>query len=170
MEDGDQRRRSAYRGNLVFTFSWLKNASEVRPTGTSAGMDTYPGLKTLGNTSTEPQVLAAWNKLFKTSDPLSWISSVSDDEVGIPAQDNAYKSPSANVFPLSSNPFNQSIQTNWFSAACSFAKAHRMTGIYFWGSIMTWNHGALPGAPLPSQSGQVQPKSQKAIKSCFGAH
>lgn len=159
--------RHVYRGNLVFTFSWVKNKSEVRPNFTTPGMDTYPSLPSLSNSSTPGQVLAAWNAHLTSTDPLPWISKVADDEVGIPAQNNAYKEPYANYFPLSSNPFNQTIQANWFTAACAFAKQHKMKGIYFWGSILTDHGGALLSAPNPSATGEIQPLSQKAIRACF---
>ena len=32
-----------------------------------------------------------------------------------------------------SGTFNPSIQANWFKAACEFYKAHKQSGIYFWG-------------------------------------
>ena len=160
--------RTIYKGNLVFTFSWLKNKSEVRLTGTTPGMDTYPGIPSLANTATVAQVLAGWNKLLATTDRLAWISSVADDEVGIPAQDNAYKYPNAQVFPISQNPFNQTIRATWFSAACRFAKQHKMKAIYFWGSTLTERGGALLSAPAPDLTGEIQPLSQTAIKSCFG--
>lgn len=159
--------RNVYKGNLVFTFSWVKGKQEVRPKYTTPGMDTYPALPTLTNSSTQGQVLAAWNKLLKTTDPLSWIGKVVDNEVGIPAQDNAYAEPYAVYFPLSKNPFNQAIQVNWFSAACAFSKAHKMRGIYFWGPVLTDGGGALPAAPDTTVTGNIQPLTQKAIKACF---
>jgi hypothetical protein len=159
--------RKIYTGNLVFTFSWVKSPSEVRPSFTTPGMDTYPAFPTLANSATQGQVLAAWNHLFATSDKLSWISTVADDEVGIPSQDNAYKLPSAVTLPLGPNPFDPTIQVRWFTAACAFAKQHKMRGIYFWGSVLTDHGGALLKTASSLTPGELQPLTQKAIAACF---
>ena len=46
--------------------------------------------------------------------------------------------------------FNPSIQANWFKAACDFYKAHKQSGIYFWGPNFTYNSGNLMTSPIPA--------------------
>ena len=104
--------------------------------------------------------------LLHTTDPLPWIANVVDDEVGIPAQLNAYRAPATDK---TRGAFSQTIQSNWFSAACNFVKEHHMKGIYYWGSILEDHGGALLSSPDPDLEGELQPMAQRAIEDCFSS-
>ena len=158
--------KKLYHGQLVFATSWKGSdpggKGEVHA-GTSVGMDSYPNFKQATPSWSVAQLLAAWNSYLKSKPYGTADSNVTIDEVGIEAVDGAYKTPSVAV----NGKFNQSIQVNWFDAACQFYKAHKQNGIYFWGPDFTFNDGNLTSAPVPSQPEQLQPRGWAAIKACF---
>ena len=141
--------KKLYHGQLVFATSWKGSdpggKGEVHA-GTSVGMDSYPNLKQSTPSWSVAQLLAAWNSYLKSKPYGTADSNVTIDEVGIEAVDGAYKTPSIAV----NGKFNQSIQVNWFNAACEFYKAHKQNGIYFWGPDFTFNDGNLTSAPVPA--------------------
>jgi hypothetical protein len=158
--------KKLYHGQLVFATSWEASPSggkgEVHA-GTSVGMDSYPRLTKATPTWSVAQLLAGWNGYLKSKPYGTADSNVTIDEVGIEAVDGAYKTPNDAV----NGKFNQSIQANWFDAACQFYKDHKQSGIYFWGPDFTFNDGNLTSAPDPSQPEQLQPAGWAAIKACF---
>ncbi len=159
--------RSLYKGQLVFATSWRASpsngAGEVH-TGTSVGIDAYPGLpSSYTSSSSVAKLVSGWNTFlgqhhFGTAD-----SKVTIDEVGIDATDGAYQTP----YEYVSGPFDQKIQANWFTAACQFSKDHKLGGIYFWGPQFNYNSGKLMTSPQSSQPTELQPSAQTAIKTCF---
>ena len=158
-----------YTGQLVFATSWRAapngGKGEVHA-GTSVGMDSYPGIEPESKappTASVAQLLAGWNSFLSSHKYGTADSNVTIDEVGIEAVDGAYQTPYIAV----TGTFNQSIQGNWFKAACEFYKAHKQSGIYFWGPDFTYNSGNLMTAPDSSQPEQLQPAGQAAIKACF---
>jgi len=95
-------------------------------------------------------------------------STVTMDEVGIPAQVGAYQGPNGSDYPLTNNPLSQLVQVNWFTMACAFAKQQATPGLYFWGPIMTYNSGLLPTTTDSTYTSNLQPEGQVAIMNCFG--
>ena len=151
-----------YTGQLVFATSWRAapngGKGEVHA-GTSVGMDSYPGIEPESKappTASVAQLLAGWNSFLSSHKYGTADSNVTIDEVGIEAVDGAYQTPYIAV----SGTFNQSIQGNWFKAACEFYKAHKQSGIYFWGPDFTYNFGNLMTAPDSTQPEQLQPAGQ----------
>ena len=159
--------RRLYSGDLAFCSSWVNNGDEAPWPGTSEAIDMYRGIAHVSNAATPAELEAGWNKVLETNDPLPSITSVTADEVGIPAQDNLYAHPNGSIFPLKQYPFDQTIQANWYAMACDFAKSHHMAGIYFWGSALYLDHGLLLSSPMPSQSQNLQPLAQVALRHCF---
>ncbi len=158
--------KKIYHRQLVFATSWrasLPGGKGEVHAGTSVGMDSYPGLTKATPTWSVAQLLAGWNSYLKSKPYGTADSNVTIDEVGIEAVDGAYKTPYIAV----SGKFNQLIQANWFDAACQFYKAHKQSGIYFWGPDFTFNDGKLTSAPVPSEPEQLQPDGWAAIKACF---
>ena len=94
-------------------------------------------------------------------------SSASIDEIAIVAQDGAYPTPWVYSLPLATNPFDQTIQANWYSMACSFFKTHNMRGIYFWGIWYANGANAVLTAPGPGLTQEIQPESAAVIKECY---
>jgi len=95
------------------------------------------------------------------------VSGATIDEVGIVAQDGAYSQPWMWSLPLGTHPFNQSIQANWFSMACSFFKSHAMKGIYYWGIWYDDGGSAVLKKPNAARAQEIQPASVSVIKACF---
>jgi hypothetical protein len=157
-----------YKGPLVFTVPW--HPGQVAHAGTSPGFDAYEGINATNN-ATPAQLLAIWNHDLKTSDRLPFpISTASMDEVAIPAQDGAYTTPWVYSLPLNTNPFNQSIQANWYSMACSFFKEHNLRGIYYWGVWYANGAQAVLTTPGPTLTQEIQPESVTVIKECYTGH
>jgi hypothetical protein len=158
--------KKIYHRQLVFATSWRASLphdkSEVHA-GTSVGMDSYPGLTKATPSWSVSQLLGGWNSYLASKPYGTADSNVTIDEVGIEAVDGAYKTPYIAV----NGKFNQSIQANWFDAACQFYKAHKEAGLYFWGPDFTFNDGNLTSAPVPSQPEELQPAGWAAIKACF---
>lgn len=157
-----------FTGTQVFTFSFNQQVGKVAYPGTSEGMDTYP-ITNLSTKATPKQLAATWSNFLKTKQyrvPGS-ISNVTVDEIGILAQNGAYRQPSAHALSLKTYPFNQQIQANWYTAACMFVKQHKMSGIYYWGSYLTENDGRLLRNPSSKVPQNMQPASQAIVKSCF---
>ena len=130
-------------------------------------MDAYEGV-VAPITATPAQLLAQWNHELKTVDRCrSLFSAASIDEVAIPAQDGAYLTPWVSSLPLATNPFDQSIQVNWYTMACNFFKTHHMRGIYYWGVFYDNGADAVLTTPGPGLTQEIQPESAAAIKACF---
>ena len=109
-----------------------------------------------------------WNYAATVADPLPFrLSSASIDEIAIVAQDGAYPTPWVYSLPLATNPFNQTIQANWYSMACSFFKTHNMRGIYFWGIWYSNGANAVLTTPGPGLTQEIQPESVAVIKKCY---
>jgi hypothetical protein len=164
--------RKTYTGSLVWNYSWSTSVKKLRRAHTSLSVDAYPILKSVSPEASTSTLLKAWNDLLKDSGRygIPSISDASIDEVGIAAQDGAYAYPTQAVLePVSEYPFNQQIQANWFTAACSFMKQHGMNGIYFWGSFLTADGGSLPTSPDPQMPTAIQPSAAQSIARCFSS-
>lgn len=156
--------KARYRGKVVITYTWNAANGKRLWNETSAGVDTYPHLLHTSPTETSAQLLAQWDALLKTPGwSIPRIDRETINEIGIMAQDGAY----ANPLAVTNNSFDQSIQANWFTAACLFMKQHKMQGIYYWGPWMASLEGNLLTSPSPAHPIFFQPAAQAAIKSCF---
>jgi hypothetical protein len=155
---------SLYTGQLVFDSSWNFDSGEVHQ-GTAVALDAYPPLAQ-SNTATVAQLLAGWNDYLKVQPLPAAATHVTFDEVGIAAADGAYADPN---IPPATVTFNQTIQANWFTAACEFVKQHKLEGMYFWGQQLSLNLGNLITQPNPQQVSELQPAAQAAIRKCFAS-
>jgi len=157
-----------YQGDLAFDWSWFTTVVKIPHTATSTAIDTYPGIVASTPTSTNGQLLAGWNRLatYPAYKVPNW-SQTTIDEVGISAQNGMFAEPWMTGLPLSKYPFNQSIQSKWFTVACAFMKARHMKGIYYWGPWLGNYGGSLLKSPKPSDPSDIQPLAQSAIKACF---
>ena len=157
--------KKLYSGQLVFDSIWAEPLKGAVHTGTAVAEDAYPHVSHTTPTSSVAQLLAGWNTYLKGE---SFAITASDDtfeEVGIPALDGSYADP--NVDPPPGETFNQTIQANWFTAACEFVKEHKIGGLYFWGPWLYYNSGKLMTKPDPGQTSELQPLAQAAIRKCF---
>lgn len=159
--------KKLYKGTLVITDSWATNGEIKWWSGTNLGIDTYRPAGGATPTWSPTQLLNSWDSTLKQI-PVPKMSSATIDEIGIPAQVGTYAGPNGGNYPLSTNPFDQQIQVNWFTMACAFMKTHNMKGIYFWGALLNNSGGNLLLTPNEDESGNFQPETQTAIKNCFG--
>jgi hypothetical protein len=160
--------RALYTGDLVWNFSWNTPVVKFTQPHTTLGIDTYPALTGTKVSSTPAQLASKWTaELKKASYAVPNIGATTIDEVGIAAQNGAYAVPFESSLPLATHPFNQTIQANWFTAACTFMKQHHMRGIYYWGAWVGINAGALLKKPNSAYPTNLQPAAQAAIKKCF---
>jgi len=159
--------RHLYHGSLTYTITWAQyNRGKVRWNGTSPGMDTYQ-FAHLPPTATPSELLDSWNNAITSADTVPFsLSSATIDEVAIAAQDGAYYEPWEWALPAN-DPFDQSVQANWYSMVCSFFQTHHMKGIYFWGIWYSDGANALPSTPSPGLAQEIQPASAQVIKTCY---
>ena len=158
-----------YAGKMVFNFSWNSSGGKAYWAGTSTGIDAYPSIPSAADNSSPAALLALWNQLLASSPKykLTSVSTITIDEIGLPAQDRVFSYPWVSNFSLVTHPFNAVNQANWFTAACNFAKTHQMPGIYYWGPWLGNRSGAMLKVNDPKHSSDIQPLTQQAIKACF---
>lgn len=152
-----------YAGQLVWNPDLLPYVPGVitRPT-TTTSLDYYP-IVNLPDSATITQLVAGWNTWW-TSEPRPVVPmQTTMAEVGILAQDGVYPTPWAHSAP---GAFNQSIQSNWITAACQFYREHHFGGILFW-DLNLLNPIPSLTVPNPSDPSAFQPLALTAIKSCF---
>ncbi len=159
--------KKLFKGSIVMTNSWASNGNIKWWNGASLGIDTYRPAGGATTTWSPAQLLNSWDSTLKKI-AVPKMSSATIDEIGIPAQAGAYAGPNGSNYPLSTNPFDQLVQVNWFTMACSFMKQHNMKGIYFWGAVLNNSGGNLLATPNSGETGNLQPETQTAIKNCFG--
>jgi hypothetical protein len=159
--------RSWYHGDLEWNLSWNDLfPKQLRP-GTSFSIDAYPPLRYLWSGSSWWQIETKWvEALQQPNTMLPQVAGTVIDEIGISAQDGAYRYP-AYVLPMANHAFDQKIQVRWFTAACKFMKRKGMRGMYFWGPWLVNRDGALLTQPDPTHPMDLQPAGQATIKSCF---
>lgn len=164
--------RHVYTGDLVFATNSSPGGNdndEIHWGGTSVGLDFYSGVPRLSITATPAQIVAGWNHELATTNPFRLMSSATIDETSILPQDGAYSQPYSWSLPLAKYRFNQSIQATWFTAVCQFVTSHKLGGVYFWGSVIYEQGGALLQRPSMSAGTirEIQPLAQRAIRVCF---
>jgi hypothetical protein len=166
--------KSVYQGDLVYSFSFNNPDGKVVMPGASIGIDAYPAVTSARVADqytvwSASKILQHWNALYRQNPKYRFrqLSSATFDEVGIAAVLGAYQTPWTSFSVTRRNAFDQRVQANWFTAACSFAKQHSMHGIYFWGPWLGNRGGALLSVPTPSSPMDLQPAAQRAIKRCF---
>jgi hypothetical protein len=160
--------KKLYRGSMSFTINWAQTAVGKKAwSGTTPSMDTYQ-MASLPNSATPSDLLTAWNNALSSSDTVPFsLQNATIDEVAIVAQDGAYSEPWEWSLPLSTHPFNQDIQANWYSMACNFFRSHAMKGIYFWGVWYADGANAVLTAPNAGRAQEIQPASVAVIKACY---
>lgn len=125
---------------------------------TGLGVTAYPNIA-LPATATTAELTAAWEG-FLARVPAPVLRRTAIDEVGIPAEDGAYRHPWD--WPGSGPPDDQ-VQARWFTAACTAAAAEHMRGIWFW----NLNLADDPAHPSPSPvKFEDRPAAEAAIRSC----
>ncbi|MFJ9773291.1 glycoside hydrolase family 113 [Kitasatospora sp. NPDC101157] len=156
--------RKTFHGELEYDANfdnWAKGAIAVPADGT--GADAYPPAKNSDDDAPIADLEASWNAWLdhrgKGPQPTTKLT-----EVGIPAQNGAYKTPGEYY---KKTELNETVQATWFTAVCQVAQQRKLRGVYFW-SLYFGIDPTLPTTPdTPRMDYAGRPKSEKAIRDCF---
>lgn len=118
-----------YHGQLTFALhqsKYFPPYTHIPPTDLT-GVDMYMPLQ-LPATASLSQVVTAYESFFAQM-PAALLRRTAIQETGIAASAGAYAKP--NDLRLSSQP-DETIQYNWFTAACETVKKFHLRGVFFW--------------------------------------
>lgn len=121
--------RGLYHGALSYSANWGSYQEQAPPVPVRAGLDAYFPT-TLADNASIDQVEAAWEDWFSSIRHRVDYRELVLDEVGIAAQQGAYRQPYQ--WGASSLPLDTTVQERWMTAAGRFARRHKVAGIYFW--------------------------------------
>jgi hypothetical protein len=129
-------------------------------------VDTYPPIPTAPTNATIEELVRGWNAFIKPLHVPGQPSTSAIGEVGILAQQGAFRQPSLHTL---TTPFDQSVQSRWFNAACLYASSHQYHRLYFWAMLLA---AAPPSWTTPNTRYPMtfQPQGLRAIQSCFLRH
>jgi len=154
-----------FRGQLVWDMSVNQIMTGPPTAGVQNWYDFYPRVPTATPSSSVSDLVAGWESFAaQYTFPASSAGSVLG-EVGILATDGAYVQSSLKSL---SGTFDESIQANWFTAGCQYAKNHGYRGLAFWALFFGSSVPSMT-VPTPSNPGLLQPAGLAAIKSCFAS-
>ncbi len=123
------------------------------------GVDYYAPMP-LGDNASVAQLVRAMNNWWESVPRRIHIHQVVIDEVGLAAQNGAYKVPySTNL----QTPTNLNVQARWFTAICDVAKTQRLSGLYFWNVPFGGNLSVGSGEAVSI----IGRPSSEAIRNCF---
>lgn len=150
-------------GTLSYTFNFDAHDARLVPPKGSAGLDLYFAVD-LGPDATVEQLTDALADQIRTK-PKKLRSVMVAQEVGIAAQDGAYRHP-WNWGGKDLSRVNPAIQVNWFTAACRAVRDTGLQGIYFWMLDSSMDPSTIDPATEDS-AGFVGRPGEKAIERCF---
>ena len=148
---------------LSYTFNWDARDSQMVPPDGAVGLDLYFAVD-LGPDATVDQLTRALTEQIMAK-PKSLRQVMVAQEVGIAAQDGAYREP-WNWGDPNLDQLNPKIQVNWFTAACRAVKRSGLDGIYFW----MLDSSVDPKQVNPKTEGPagfIGRPAEKAIERCF---
>jgi hypothetical protein len=129
------------------------------------GIDAYFPVEVADDASVST-LAAGWNRWLdrRSTGPLTGVAFA---EVGLPAENGAYRHPAA-WGGTQGRALNLAVQQRWFTAACQVARQRKMAGLYWW-------KVDLHEDPVHADPGQDRHDSfvgrpgEDAIQSCFSA-
>jgi hypothetical protein len=151
-----------YHGEIDYADNWSDwQLGESYAPAAHIGLDAYPDLD-LPDDASVSDLTNAWE---------DWLEHRSDSvledtvlqEIGIAASSGAYYHPAA--FAKAGPDIIDSIQINWFTAACDAARSLDMPGIYFWDV----DSNADPAQGATASAGSFIGRGDQAIKTCFAS-
>ena len=155
--------RDYFRGQLMWDMSVNQIMTGAPSPDIENWYDFYPRVPSATPSSSVSDLVAGWNAFAgKYAFPTNAAGSVLG-EVGILATDGAYVQSSLKAL---TGPFDQTIQANWFTAGCQFAKDHGYRGVAFWALYLSASVPSMT-VPTPAYPSSLQPAGLAAIKSCF---
>lgn len=122
------------------------------------GMDMYEAMPHLAASAPESAVLAGWERFFNKM-PKSVLARTTIQEMGIEARAGAYQHP-PNLG--AAGTLDETVQANWFTAACEAVRKYHMRGLFFWKVDLTDNP-AFPASSLSTFEGKL---GAQAIANC----
>lgn len=131
---------------------------------TTLGVDAYFPVKVPDDAPVQ-DLVDGWNTWLdkKSTGPLPKIVF---SEAGIGAMDGAYHAP-GNFYTKSK--VNPTVQAHWYTAVCKVVRQRKMSGVYWWSIYFDSN----PFAPPPASASRLdfagRPRSEQAVRSCFGS-
>jgi hypothetical protein len=153
------RARTVFHGIVSYTAwdeDYIPSAAHILPVR-------YPGTNMyrplfLPDNAPLAQVTAAWEAYFRYV-PASVLVRTAVDETGIAARHGAYRHPGDMWSNIGED---QTVQVNWYLAACHTVLRYHMRGVYFWKVDLTDN----PEHPASSLSTFEGKKGALAIRAC----
>ncbi|MFD9125814.1 glycoside hydrolase family 113 [Kitasatospora sp. NPDC059571] len=127
------------------------------------GVDAYFPAKSAADDAPVSELVASWNKWLdrkgKGALPTTMLT-----EVGIPAQEGAYKKPGDFY---AKRALNEAVQANWYQAVCQVAQQRKLAGVYFWSAYFGTDPNKKADQDTPRMEFAGRPDSEKAIRDCF---
>ena len=150
---------ASYGGHTDSDGGFFSDSRVELPT-TDLGVTAYPSIDVKPHTSVEVLTRRWEDYLTKhTSDAILRRTEI--EEIGIPAVDGYYWQPWQ--WDGVKGKADETIQQDWFKAACDAVTAEHMRGIYFWSFTLNDN----PAKPFDSLVGFLgRPEALRAIASC----
>ncbi|MGW2813885.1 glycoside hydrolase family 113 [Streptomyces sp. NPDC001415] len=128
------------------------------------GVDAYFPVKE-PDTASVNQLVNGWNTwLDKKSTGL--LPKIVISEAGIAAMTGAYHAPGDFYVKRA---LNTEVQANWYTAVCRVVQERKMKGVYWWSLYFDDNPFAKRGDEASRMHFAGRPKTEQAIKDCFGS-
>lgn len=162
-EDLARSASKVFPATLSYTFNWDAADAEIVPRDGAAGLDLYFAVD-LGPDATVEQLTNALTRHIMAK-PKSLRSNMVAQEVGIAAEDDAYRHPWNWGSPDAEN-LNPRIQVNWFTAACQAVRRAELQGIYYW-MLDSSIDPAQVDPRTEGSAGFIGRPGEKAIERCF---
>ncbi|MGW5237871.1 glycoside hydrolase family 113 [Monashia sp. NPDC004114] len=148
---------------LSYTFNWDARDTQMAPPDGAVGLDLYFAVD-LGPDATVEQLATALTRQIMAK-PKALRQVMVAQEVGIAAQDGAYREP-WNWGNPKLHGLNPAIQVNWFTAACRAVDRSGLDGIYFW-MLDSSVDPTQVDAKTEGTAGFIGRPGEKAIERCF---
>jgi hypothetical protein len=158
--------RRYYSGEIGYDANWTD--AKLGLMGPAAvdrfGIDAYMPIHLPSDASIR-KLTTGWENWFRALPRPVDLKDLVVAEVGIPAQDGAFRHPYG--AGSSTAPISPAIQAKWFTAACATMRALDMKGIYFWNLSLNIPPGSFNSATAAPLS--FVDRGSSAIKLCFKA-
>jgi hypothetical protein len=150
---------ASYGGHTDSDGGFFSDSRVELPT-TDLGVTAYPAIDMGPNTSVAV-LTKQWEKYLTKHTSEAILKRTAIEEIGIPAVAGYYWQPWQ--WNDVKGKADETIQQDWFKAACDAATAEHMRGIYFWSFTLNDD----PAKPFKSLVGFLgRPEALNAIKSC----
>lgn len=154
-----------YSGELAYDANWDNFVSgPVKVPAPSIGLDAYFPVK-VPDSASVADLVDGWNKWLdkKSAGPMPKVVLA---EAGIGAMDGAYQAPGDFY---NKRAVNEDVQANWYQAVCKVVVDRTMEGVYWWSLNFDDDPYAAPGEGISRLNFAGRPKTEKAIRDCFGS-